>query len=415
MAPPDPPDEAPAPAPAIPPTVPTPHEVRAGLIRTIEKARNLRLISLVVSDRSVAVGPAAQSPFQIAQDLPRQLLDHLQQIGHVPKLGIFLYSRGGDTSVPWVLASLLREYCDELEVIIPFRAHSAATMIALGADQIVMGRHAQLGPIDPTLAFQEVNQADPAKSKTVTIAVEDITSYFKLVKDGVGITDQRELGEAFSRLSSVVSPVTLGTINRQQAYIRLVARKLLKSRKNAPQVAEMDRIVEGLISETYFHLHVINRGEAVRDIGLDNVPTIDGALDDAIWALFLQYEQVMSMRSVINGASLFAPNDPDQKTVDGVVGTLIESTSMQTCMIGRIVVTRNRVVPQTLNISLNVGLPPQLAAPGANIPQQVQALLPQIQGAIQAMVQDEIRKQAPVVGFGFQWIGEWDQIGSPRL
>jgi hypothetical protein len=403
----------PAPPVPIPPRLP--NEDRASLIQAIEKERKLRLLSLIVSDRSVAVGPIAQSPFQITHDIPRQILDHLQAIGHVPRIGIFLYSRGGDTSVPWVLVSLLREYCDELEVIIPFRAHSAATMIALGADQIVMGRHAQLGPIDPTIAFQETNQADPSKSKMVTIAVEDITSYIKLVKDGVGITDQRELGEAFGRLSSVVSPVTLGTINRQQAYIRMVARKLLGSRKNPPQVAETDRIVEGLISQTYFHQHVINRAEAVRDIGLDNVPTIDGALDDKIWSLFLNYERIMAMRSVVNGANLFAPADPDQRIVENVVGALIETATQQTRLSGRLVVTRARAIPQTLNVNLNVGLPGQLAQPGANIPQQLQALIPQLQAAIQAMVQEEVRKQAPVSGYGFQWTGDWEPLGDPTL
>lgn len=397
-------------SPAAPPR--PPNADRVSLIEAIEKERKLRLISLVISDRPVAVGPVSQIPFQITQDIPRQVLDHLQQIGHVPRLGLFLYSRGGDTSVPWVLVSLLREYCDELEVIIPYRAHSAATMVALGADQILMGRHGQLGPIDPTLAFQEANQIDPAKSRNITIAVEDITSFIKLVKEGVGITDQRELGEAFGRLSAVVSPVTLGTINRQQAYIRMVARKLLGSRKTPPQVAEVDRIVEGLISQTFFHLHVINRVEATKDIGLDNIPAIDGAFDDKIWALFLEYERALELRSVINGAKMFSPMDPDQRTIDGVIGALIETATQQSRLSGRIEITRNRAIPQGLNVNLNVSLPPQLAAPGANIPQQLQALIPQLQGAIQALVQAEIRRQAPVLGYGFQWIGDWEPIGD---
>ena len=347
--------------------------------------------------------------------MPRHVLEHLEIMGHVPKLGVFLYSRGGDTSVPWGLVSMLREYCDEFEVIIPYRAHSAATMIALGADQIVMGRHAQLGPIDPTMTFQEVNPDDPGKPKTVTIAVEDITSFIKLVKDGVGITDQRELGEAFGALSKYVNPVKLGTINRQQAYIRMVARKLLKSRKKPPQTAEIERIVEGLVSQTYFHMHTIGRGEAVNDIGIDNIPSIDRTIDDKIWSLFLNYEKVMSMRSGVNAAKLFGLADPDQHTVDAVTGAIIETASLQSRLSGNIVVTRNRAVPQTLNVNLNVGLPPQLAQPNANIPQQLQQLIPQLQGAIQNMVQEEIRRQSPVVGYGFQWIGDWEPIGSPTL
>ena len=58
---------------------------------------------------------------------------HLRAMGKVKAIDLFLYSAGGDTMVPWRLVSMIREYCDTFSILIPYKAHSAATMIALEA------------------------------------------------------------------------------------------------------------------------------------------------------------------------------------------------------------------------------------------------------------------------------------------
>jgi len=63
-----------------------------------------------------------------------------------------------------------------IEIIIPTYAMSAGTMISLSCDLIIMGRHSQLGPIDPQMPFMGgyvsaraiVDQFDQAKSEIVT-------------------------------------------------------------------------------------------------------------------------------------------------------------------------------------------------------------------------------------------------------
>jgi hypothetical protein len=42
----------------------------------------------------------------IAEDAVRPLYDHLLAIGKVERLDLFLYSRGGDISVPWRIVSM---------------------------------------------------------------------------------------------------------------------------------------------------------------------------------------------------------------------------------------------------------------------------------------------------------------------
>ena len=47
--------------------------------------------------------------------------------------------------------NLIRQFTKNLEVIVPAKAHSAGTLICLGADTIMMTRQATLGPTDPSL------------------------------------------------------------------------------------------------------------------------------------------------------------------------------------------------------------------------------------------------------------------------
>ncbi|MBU4454972.1 hypothetical protein KJ586_00445, partial [Patescibacteria group bacterium] len=97
------------------------------LIQQIEEARNSRVITYITSDRQ---GPINA---RVAMDIIPVISKQLQTIGKTENIDLFLYSAGGDTMVPWRLVSMVREYCDKFSVIAPYKAHSAATMIALGA------------------------------------------------------------------------------------------------------------------------------------------------------------------------------------------------------------------------------------------------------------------------------------------
>jgi len=116
--------------------------MRKELIKQIQDKRNSKVIVYVTGDRQPIVA-------MIAEDAVRPLYDHLLSIGKAEKIDLFLYSRGGDVSVPWRIVSMFREFCDELSIIVPYKAYSAATLISLGADKIIMGKKAELGPIDP--------------------------------------------------------------------------------------------------------------------------------------------------------------------------------------------------------------------------------------------------------------------------
>lgn len=126
------------------------------------------------------------------------------------RIDLFLYSRGGDVSVPWRIVTMIREFCEEFCVLIPYKAHSAATMIALGADRIVMGKKAELSPIDPTLVRGIIGEAMVPPPE---ISVEDVSSYIAFMRERANINDQSALAQVVSQLASHLTPLTLGSVN----------------------------------------------------------------------------------------------------------------------------------------------------------------------------------------------------------
>lgn len=69
------------------------------------------------------------------------------------KLDLILHSPGGSAQAAEQMIEYLRTRFDHIRAIVPMQAKSAATMMALGADEIVMGAHSELGPIDPQIGM----------------------------------------------------------------------------------------------------------------------------------------------------------------------------------------------------------------------------------------------------------------------
>lgn len=64
---------------------------------------------------------------------------------------LLLDSPGGSADAAYRLARLLRNQCGSFTVAIPRYAKSAATLLALGADRILMHPYAEMGPLDAQL------------------------------------------------------------------------------------------------------------------------------------------------------------------------------------------------------------------------------------------------------------------------
>lgn len=67
------------------------------------------------------------------------------------QLDLILHSPGGSLEAADQIVQYLRAKYSHIRAIVPQNAMSAATMIACACDEIVMGKHSAIGPIDPQM------------------------------------------------------------------------------------------------------------------------------------------------------------------------------------------------------------------------------------------------------------------------
>jgi len=378
-------------------------ENRKKIIQEIEKIRGSKVIVYFTGDRSI--GPFSAS--RMAEDAVRPLYEHLLSLEtKSEKIDLFIYSRGGNVSIPWRIVSMFREFCSKFSVIVPYKAHSAATLLSLGADEIVMGKKAELGPIDPTLVKLT---ADQAVSLPQEISVEDVNSFISFVRERANINDQSALAQLVSILANHLTPLTLGSVNRQNSHIRLVARKLLTLREEKLEEAKIVSIIETLTEKIYSHGHAIGRNEA-KEIGLP-VKMPDEKLEKAIWKLYLEYENLLELNEPID--PLVILSGKEEEHLENIPIAIIESENNLHMFSVQVDFKRRRRVPPQINLNLGVNLPPNISP--QQIPQQVQQILQQMVNQlgqqIQKLIQQEITKQLPEVGIDIRiYGGKWQEF-----
>ena len=194
---------------------------RQDLYRQIEQDRKTKVLSFITSDRK-------NMETVIAQDCIEPFVDLLEKIGPTERISLLLHTDGGGTLAAWRLVNLIRIFCDELEVLVPFKALSAGTLISIGADRVVMTKQAALGPIDPSVNNPLNPQASiGGQSKQVPVSVESVRGYLDAARQELEIQDEQALTSVLLNLTNHIHPLVLGEIFRSQAQIRFLANKLL--------------------------------------------------------------------------------------------------------------------------------------------------------------------------------------------
>jgi hypothetical protein len=279
---------------------------RLKLIEKIEETRGSRVISYITSTRRNLEN-------NMAMDVPRKIFEHLRSFGakKVDKIDLFLHSNGGDGTVPWRLVTLIREYAKSFAVLVPYKAFSAATLTALGAEEIIMHPMGMLGPTDANISGP-FNPPHPfAPGQLLGINVEDVTAYIALLREDAGINHEEEFVQAFKELATRVHPLALGSVKRFLSQSRMMAKKLLELHMDQTEHQhDIEQIVENLTSKLFFHGHPINRSEARDQVGLKKVMDASPALEKLMWGLYEEYEEQMKLEDPFEVAMEFVSQFP---------------------------------------------------------------------------------------------------------
>lgn len=289
------------------------------LYTEIEKRRNSNLIVYITGDRR-------NWETQIHQEVLNFFINHLDILEDDKKITLYLYTRGGNTLAAWSLVNLLRQFCKELEIIVPSKAHSAGTLICLGANTVVMTKQATLGPIDPNVNTP-LNPHIPGMPENITlpVSVEAINGYIELVKSVFGVKKSSDLAVVLNSLNSKVHPLVLGEVYRARAQIKKLAEKLLNQQiKEKKKKKKIKKIIDFLCSESGSHDYTINRKEAKDDLSL-NIEKPNMELYKVIKQIFDDIQTELELNSdfdpnVILGTNNIVPYRNKRALIESIRG-----------------------------------------------------------------------------------------------
>src|SRR5690554_2377188 len=159
---------------------------------------------------------------------------------------LLIHNHGGRIEPAYLISKTCKELSPKFVVTIPRKAKSAATLIALGGNEIHMGPMSELGPIDPQFAGLPalgISSSLESIAKIVCKYPESSSMFAEFMKEKL---DLRILGY-FERVSE----------SAQQYAIRLLNDKDLKS----------DEVAHKLVYEYKDHSFVIDKEEARELLG----------------------------------------------------------------------------------------------------------------------------------------------------
>lgn len=253
---------------------------RTELYGKIEKHRGHPLITYVTSKRLGA-------PHFMATDaLPRLI----EQINALPKdaetVDLLIVSFGGDPMVAWRLISVLRQRVKRVTVLIPQSAYSAATLVALGADEIVMHPNGHLGPVDMQITTPGSDSTAPKWFST-----EDISAFLDFVRDSLRITDQEHVRALFEVTCKEVGSLGIGFSARSSKLAVDLGERLLGLHMTDDESkVKLRTIVENMSRKFQSHAYPVSRTEALA-IGLSVNEKRDPQLEELMWAAWLNLEE----------------------------------------------------------------------------------------------------------------------------
>jgi ClpP class serine protease len=154
--------------------------MRTRKIAQLESERNSRVILLVHRQETMRLLGFPITRYIDIND-SEEVLRAIQMTDDDIPLDIVLHTPGGLVLAALQIARAIHEHKAKVTVFVPHHAMSGGTLIALAADEIVMSKHAVLGPIDPQIGqspaasiIKAVEQKPIERVKDETLILADV-------------------------------------------------------------------------------------------------------------------------------------------------------------------------------------------------------------------------------------------------
>jgi hypothetical protein len=217
----------------------------------------------------------------------------LKSITGADQINLLLQSPGGDATIVEKMIDMCRAHLSgshpRFRVIVPNIAKSAATVMALGADSIVMGYCSELGPIDPQV---QISVSGLIQWVSALAFVESRDKLMEQIADAVN--NNRPVQGLLQQLAGLNIPFT-NEMENHIAFAKKTAATLLdkymfqaKFPRARQRKKKADEIAEKLLSKQLFPVHgqSISGASAKHDLELE-VELLERT--DQLWELIWDY------------------------------------------------------------------------------------------------------------------------------
>ncbi|HEX7802603.1 MAG TPA: hypothetical protein VF471_07605 [Pseudoxanthomonas sp.] len=207
--------------------------------------------------------------------------DLLHNVARGKPIDLLLHTGGGDIDAAEKLMSMLSDAAGTapLRVIIPDYAKSAGTLMALGADSIMMSDSSELGPIDPQIETQD------SEGRISVVAVQN---HLDAYKEAFELVKREPDNKAAQIMLRTFDASRIHKYRAAQARARQLAEKMLKSRMFRDDPFLPTAPVNALMDNTKYQSHgqMIGINEA-KEISLKvEARPPDDPLWRKIWQLY---------------------------------------------------------------------------------------------------------------------------------
>jgi hypothetical protein len=204
----------------------------------------------------------------------------LKNMGKLDRLTLFLKSDGGSGQAALRMVNLLRRYAKHLQILAPLECQSAATMLALGADRILMGPLAHLSAVDTSLTH-DLSPIDRDNDR-VSVSNDELLRVIRLwAEHGKDST-----ANPYEALFPYVHPLVIGAVDRSSALSTRICEEILSYHMEDKKTAHE---ISSILNSGYpSHSYPITLREAKR-IGLKVE-----SMDDSVNALLFELNEIYS-------------------------------------------------------------------------------------------------------------------------
>jgi len=213
----------------------------------------------------------------IVGDDVKYFYSHLSSIGKVDKLYFILYSAGGDGKSAFRIASFLKNYCKELIVVIPEMAASAATMLSLAGDSIMMTPLAYLTAVDTSITHP-LNPKD-VRNNPVKVELEELRRAIDTFSSSNN-SNQDKI-EIYKTIFNYIHPVALGSMERMSTLSETLCRDLLSLRNQQLPKDKIGTLINRLNRDYPSHGYPITR-QIAKNLELPILETSE-RVDNLLW------------------------------------------------------------------------------------------------------------------------------------